>query len=387
MTSLFTRYTRKAKAVLLTAALGLLAACDPSAVTSQLGLGGTAKVALLLPKSNSPAAGVAAAAERGVRLAIAGMGEDANIELKVYDTQGEANIAASVASTAIADGAQVIIGPLFAENAIAVGNVAAASGISVLTLSNNPEAAGGNVFILGNTFRNAADRLVSYAFSQGKKRAIVVHAKNIAGNAGRDALLQALAKVGVAPAGVEGYEFTPDGIVSASGRASAKAKATGADVVLLTADFGSGDLQFLAETLPEAGLNPATVQYAGITRWDAEVAPRGLPGIQGGWFTMPDPQRMAAFNSRYKQAYGVSPHPLASVAFDGMAAVGALSAQRRAKFDPASFTISSGFQGAAGIFRFLPGGTNQRGLAVATIRGNEVIMISPAPENFRGAGF
>jgi hypothetical protein len=35
----------------------------------------------------------------------------------------------------------------------------------------------------------------------------------------------------------------------------------------------------------------------------------------------------------------------------------------------------------------LPNGTNERGLAVAQIRGNQVVVIDPAPRSFGGAGF
>ncbi len=387
--SVFSSFARKARMGALALGTFALAACDPSAITNiapGLTGGGKVQVALLLPKGNAQTAGLSGAAENAVRLAIAGLGENAQVDLRVYDTKGEASVAATAAGTAIAEGADVILGPLFAENAVAVGNVAGPAGISVLSLSNNVDVAGGNVFVLGSTFRNSADRLVSYAFSQGKKRALIVHAKNIAGDAGQRALMGAMSGIGVNPVGVTGYEFTPEGIQAASNTIAAQAKAVGADVILLTADFGSGDLQFLAQSLPEAGLDPSVTQYAGITRWDAEPQSRQLPGIQGGWFVLPDPQRMAGFDSRYQAQFGARPHPLAAIAFDGMAAIGAVAANGKS-FAPADFSGKAGFQGAGGIFRLLPSGTNQRSLAVATIRGSEVILISPAPERFRGAGF
>jgi hypothetical protein len=35
----------------------------------------------------------------------------------------------------------------------------------------------------------------------------------------------------------------------------------------------------------------------------------------------------------------------------------------------------------------LPNGTNDRGLAVAQIRDNQVVVIDPAPRSFAGPGF
>jgi len=52
----------------------------------------------------------------------------------------------------------------------------------------------------------------------------------------------------------------------------------------------------------------------------------------------------------------------------------------------AALTQSAGFQGVSGIFRLLPDGTNQRGLAVATVQDKQVVVISPAPRSFAGAG-
>jgi hypothetical protein len=50
-------------------------------------------------------------------------------------------------------------------------------------------------------------------------------------------------------------------------------------------------------------------------------------------------------------------------------------------------TLTSGFQGAAGIFRLREDGTVERGLAVATIEGNQVVVLSPAPRSFSSIGF
>jgi hypothetical protein len=57
---------------------------------------------------------------------------------------------------AVQDGAKIIIGPVFAQDAAAAGRAVAPRGINVLSFSNNTAVAGGNVFVLGNTFDNTA---------------------------------------------------------------------------------------------------------------------------------------------------------------------------------------------------------------------------------------
>jgi len=81
----------------------------------------------------------------------------------------------------------------------------------------------------------------------------------------------------------------------------------------------------LPNWLPEAGINAPPPQYIGLTRWDIPPQTLALPGVQGGWFAMPDPGATSAFTQRYKAAYGNTPSPVAGLAFDGIAAVGALA--------------------------------------------------------------
>ena len=81
--------------------------------------------------------------------------------------------------------------------------------------------------------------------------------------------------------------------------------------------------------------------------------------------------------------------PVAGLAYDGIAAIGALAnrAKGGAPLSKGDLTQSAGFAGVSGIFRLLPNGTNERGLAVATIRSNQVVVIDAAPRSFGGAGF
>jgi ABC-type branched-subunit amino acid transport system substrate-binding protein len=69
--------------------------------------------------------------------------------------------AGALARQAVDEGAQVILGPFYSEEANAAGVAVANSGVSVLAFSNNTAIAGGNVFVLGQTFDNTARRLAA----------------------------------------------------------------------------------------------------------------------------------------------------------------------------------------------------------------------------------
>ena len=96
---------------------------------------------------------------------------------------------------------------------------------------------------------------------------------------------------------------------------------------------------------------------------------------------------VANFESRYRATYNSAPHPLAGLAYDGIAAVGALVATGdRNALTKSALTTRQGFQGTNGIFRLLPSGLNERGLAVATVRGNQMVILENAPRSFGRAG-
>ena len=186
--------------------------------------------------------------------------------------------------------------------------------------------------------------------------------------------------------GVQSYAFSQDGIFQAAGPIAAAVSTTGAEAVFVTGGVNA-DLPILATALPDRGFNPGATPLIGLTRWNAAPQALSLPGLQGGYFALPDQGMTAGFESRYTATYGEAPHPLAGLAYDGIAAVGALVADgNRAALTRSALTQRSGFQGTSGIFRLLPNGTNERGLAVAQIRNNQVVIVDPAPRSFGGAG-
>ena len=131
----------------------------------------------------------------------------------------------------------------------------------------------------------------------------------------------------------------------------------------------------------------STTKFVGLTRWDTVPQLFALPGIQGGLFAMPDQSTASLFANRYAATYGQQPHPLAGLAYDGIAAIGALVAAGKSDaLTKSALTSPQGFRGTSGVFRLLPNGLNQRALAVATIRENQVVILEQAPRSFGRAG-
>lgn len=372
----------------------LLAACDPSALSlggggggPKLAAGEPVPVALLVPSGSGRAgdAALSASLENAARLAINDL-RGVKVDLRVYNTSGSAAGASSAATRAVSEGAKIIIGPLYSEAANAAGVAAASAGVNVLAFSNNAAIAGGNVFVLGLTFDNTAERLASFAASQGKGNIFVVNGRSPAEETGRDSIARAIAGTKANLAGNASFELSQQGIVAAIPQIAQQIRSSGAQSVFFTSD-NAGAIPLLAQLLPEQGVGPQDPQFIGLTRLDIPPEALSQPGLQGAWFALPDPALAGNFRSRYASAYGSAPHPLAGLAYDGIAAVGALASQGKSNaLSRAALTTGSGFVGVNGIFRFRSDGTNQRGLAVAQIRNKQVVVIDPAPGRFGGAG-
>jgi hypothetical protein len=370
-----------------------LAACDvtlaPDAnVGQQIDVTKPIQVALLVPGASAQQSDnqLAQNFENAARLAIADL-EGVTINLRVYNTAGgNPQQAAFAATEAVNDGAKIILGPLFGEAANAAGVAIAGRNVNVLAFSNNRAFAGGNVFILGATFDNTANRLVQYASRQGVSRYLILHGEDLSGNAGRAAISQAVANNGGQVVGVESYPLSQQGIFSSTRRIVSNVRSSGAQAVFATAG-ANADLPIVATALPDAGMDTTRSRFIGLTRWDTLPQLVALPGLEGGLFALPDQGTASLFANRYQGAFGTQPHPLAGLAYDGIAAIGALAAAGNTDaLTKGALTQPQGFRGTAGVFRLMPNGLNQRALAVATIQDNQVVILEQAPRSFGGAG-
>lgn len=369
----------------------VLAACTPGATTSggpSIDTSAPVPVALLVPSGSGQAGDefLAQSLQNAAKLAISDL-SGVKIDLRVYSTGGQPGQAQAMAIKAVDEGALIILGPVFAQEANAAGVAVSGRGINVLSFSNNPDIAGGNVFVLGQTFESTATRLASYAARNGKRKLMVVHDRSTAGELGLAAIRTGATSAGASVVAVGNYEFSQNGVVSAVPGIAASAKASGADAIFFTADT-AGALPLVTQLLRENGVSAGATQFMGLTRWDVPTASLGLPGLQGGWFTMPDPGLYQQYQARYMAAFGSAPHPISGLAYDGIAAIGALVKQGKANaLTGAALTQGSGFVGVNGIFRLRNDGTNERGLAVAEVRGGQMVVVDAAPRSFGGAGF
>ena len=343
-------------------------------------------VALLVPTSDADIANLAQSLENAARLAVQ-ESPDVAINLRVYDTSGNETTAAQVAQQAVDDGAQIILGPLRAETANAATVAVADDGVNVISFSNNPTIAGGNLYVLGKTFDNTAEQLLEFAAAQGKSRAVVVYPNNIEGTFGLQAFRKAAQKSGITIVSEQGFEFNETAVINAIPMIRAAVEIEQADLLLLTST-SSGALPLLAQLLPENGLDPMKIQYAGLARWDVPAQMLDLPGVQNGWFAVPDTAGNENFATRYELANGGRPHNLAGLAYDAVSIITQIGrSDGGAVLSAQNLTNPNGFKGVDGIFRLKNNGTNERALSLAQIIEKQVTILDPAARAFSIEGF
>src|SRR5258707_1496074 len=130
---------------------------------------GQVKVALILPLTAPGNAGIAAQSmKNAAEMALTEFSKP-NIQLLIKDDGGTAQGAQTAAQQALAEGAEIILGPLFAQAVAAAGQVARTRNVPVIAFSTDTSVASRGVYLLSFLPESDVERIVEYAVAQGKR--------------------------------------------------------------------------------------------------------------------------------------------------------------------------------------------------------------------------
>jgi ABC-type branched-subunit amino acid transport system substrate-binding protein len=336
---------------------------------------GQVKVGLILPLSAGGNAGIAAQSMKNASEMALSEFLNPNLQLLVKDDAGSPQGAQQAAQESVNEGAEIILGPLFASSVPAVAQVARGKGINVIAFSTDSSVANRGVYLLSFLPESDVNRIVEYAAAIGKRSFAAMLPENAYGNVVEAAFKQAVPKRGGRIVAFEKYG------TDRTNAARNVAQALGTADALLLADDGDAVVA-TADALAAAGANFKTVQLLGTGLWDN---PRvfGSARLQGGLYAAPDPAGFRAFSNRYRNKYGNEPVRTATLAYDAVALTAALSrTQGGQRFTTDVLLNSSGFAGIDGLFRFRPDGTNERGLAVMRVGSSGSTPVAGSPRSF-----
>jgi branched-chain amino acid transport system substrate-binding protein len=343
----------------------------------------TVKIAVLLPLSGQNAA-IGRSLLNAAEMALFDIADD-KLELVPSDTAGSPQAAAAAAQKALSEGAALIVGPLFAQEAAAVRPIAGAAGVDMLTLSTDRRLAAAGSHVMGLTPADQVSRIMGFVRASGVSRFGVLAPRSPYGDVAAAAAQEAAARLGAQLGPVERYD---PNLTDLSLPAQAMATAANPPQALLLADGGQ-KAQAMAQALTAAGLNRGQTQLIGTGLWDEPGVGRE-PGLVGGRYAAPDPMARSDFEARYKSLYGEEPPRIATLAYDATALAATLVKQRNVALgkpiERQALTSDKGFNGLDGLFRLRPDGATQRGLAVLEVTPGGARVVDPAPKDFNILG-
>lgn len=342
---------------------------------------GSVPVALLLPMSaGGEASGLATAFRNAAALAMNDF-PNSDIRILVRDTGGTDTGGRDAAQAALGEGTKLVLGPVFSPAVAGASAPARQAGVPIIAFSTDATVARRGVYLLSFLPRQDADRIISYAASQGRSSFAALVPDNGYGLVMEAAFREAVSRSKGQVVAVERYQ--PD-----AGDMAAKARAIAGkgNVNAVFMPNGGQDPSILAAALSEAGLSNAKLLGSG--QWDNPAILQSQ-ALAGSWYPAPQRKGYESFAAKYQRQYGAPPPRTASLAYDATSlAAGLVRARGAGAFTDEMLTNSDGFLGVDGIFRFLGDGRSQRGLAVYEVTGSgDSRSVAAAPRSFTSGSF
>ena len=228
----------------------------------EIGTTGGVRVGLILPLSAGGNAGtVAVSMKNAAEMALAEFNSP-NVQLLVKDDGGNSGGAQQAAQQALAEGAEIIVGPLFAHSVGTVGAVARQRGVPVIAFSTDATVAARGVYLLSFLPESDVDRIVEYAVANGKRSFAAMLSEGAYGNVVEAEFKQVVARKGGRIVALERYSLDatrmqiPAKVVAQAAR--------GADAVFIPE--GPEVVPSVVQALTAAGMTKR--QLLGTGLWD-----------------------------------------------------------------------------------------------------------------------
>jgi ABC-type branched-subunit amino acid transport system substrate-binding protein len=297
-----------------------------------------------------------------------------NIQLLIKDDAGNGPAARLVAQRAIDEGAEILLGPIFAHQVPPVAEVAHAHQMPVIAFSSDRKVASRGVYLLSYLPEADVDRVVGYAISQRKRSFVGIVPTSKYGDLVGGIFRDAVSRGGGHVIALERYESPKDFHKVAQQIAKGSVHP---DALFIPE---GGDAMDVVSALSNAGVTLHQTVLLGTQSWDTPKM-FSNPLAQDAWYAGPDPAGFRSFAARYRSRYHEEPPRAAALAYEGVMLVAALARTQRRITDEA-LTSPLGFAGVDGILRFRGDGTNERGLAILRVTSSGPQVVSPAPRRF-----
>lgn len=330
------------------------------------------RVALLVPMSGQNA-GVGQSIANATMLALLDTKSE-RIRITNYDT---AQGAAAAANRAIADGNQLILGPLLADDARAVGPIARRADVPVISFSNDSSVAGNGIYLLGYQPDQSIERVVAHAARNGMRSFAGLVPRGVYGDRASAAFLGAVKQAGGQVTGIQTFDRSNASITGAV----ARLKSSSSYQALLIAD-SAGTATIAVPAVRRGG--GANAKILGTELWNTDSSVGGNAALNGAWFASVPNSFYRQYATKYRARFGRAPFRLSSMGYDSVLLTVRIAQDWRVgtTFPESRLRAGDGFVGLDGAFRFGRNGIAERALEVHEIRGGSTVTVSPAPRGF-----
>lgn len=365
-------------------------AAPPTPAQARAAHQGEVRAALLLPLSG-PQAAIGQALSNAAQLALFEIA-DAKFNLIPLDTKGTAEGAAAAAQAAMAQGADIVLGPVFSFEVKAAAPMVREQAIPLLAYTTDRSVAGTGIYALGFLPGPQVARVLAHAHEQGLRRIGVLARSDDYGRAVADAAREAAAAQGLELVAVDYYDPAATDFTQVVKRFAARKGVTAKgvpgsayDAVLLPDDGVRlrNIASLLSYYMSEGGAE--VPRLLGTLLWD-DPKLAAEPALVGGWYPAPPTVGHVAFEQRYAKAFGNLPARLgglAGIAYDSTALAAALARNGMGDYGSATLQNPNGFAGVDGIFRLGANGIAERGLTVKEIAPTGSREVGAAPSTFQ----
>lgn len=335
------------------------------------------RIALLVPLTG-PNAGVGRSLQNATQLAILDLDTKADaIRITTYDTAAPGG-AAGAARQAIADGNKLILGPLLAEDARAVGPIARAANVPVLSFSNDASAAGDGVYLLGFSPSQSIERVVNYASGSGITQFAGLIRTGLYGERSSASFTAAVTRAGGTVTALETFDGRPGSLTTAI------TKATRSPFQAILIVDGGGTAVTAVPAIRRSA-NGKTARILGPELWNTDTGLGSNVALNGAWFASVPNNYYRTYATKYRARFGTGPYRLSTLGYDAVLLTVRIARDWRpgTDFPERRLLDRDGFVGLDGAFRFGRDGVAERALEVQEVRGGTTVTVSSAPANFR----
>ena len=342
---------------------------------------------------------------------------DSSLSISFYDTASDAS---GTISEALATNPDIIIGPLFADNARILRNTKS-SEIPALSFTSDATAVGDGVMTMALMPTNSVETIISQMSADGVKSFIVLAPESTSGQLMAGTAKKASEIYNVPISGLFYYKSgDADSIKDTSKTASmnearsaanTRAREILSDILtnetLTALEFSNLNMQLeqisrtdtlgkipynailflgdaedtkkLASFMRYYGISSRDAKYYGTALWDGTDIASDITMTGAKYATLPE--STATFTTTSQQITNDAPSRLATFGYDAAnLAIGMINSP---KSNAAYLLNPSGYIGTDGLFRLKPTGDNERALRTVKLNGDGTITeIKPAPTNF-----